>query len=55
MVQSTAREGQTVLDLGLAGKGAEEFADLVACFASARAGDITGTAINFGGGMSAAV
>jgi NAD(P)-dependent dehydrogenase (short-subunit alcohol dehydrogenase family) len=34
---------------------AEEFADLVAFLASQRAGYITGTAINFDGGMSAAV
>ncbi len=34
---------------------AEEFADLVAFLASARAGYITGTAINFDGGMSAVV
>jgi len=33
---------------------AEEFADLVAFLASARAAFITGTAINFDGGMSAA-
>jgi NAD(P)-dependent dehydrogenase (short-subunit alcohol dehydrogenase family) len=33
---------------------AEEFADLVAFLVSARAGYITGTAINFDGGMSAA-
>ena len=33
---------------------AEEFADLVAFLCSARAGYITGTAINFDGGMSAA-
>ena len=34
---------------------AEEFADLVAFLASERAGYITGTAINFDGGMSTAV
>ncbi len=34
---------------------AEEFADLVAFLASERAGYITGTAINFDGGMSAVV
>jgi NAD(P)-dependent dehydrogenase (short-subunit alcohol dehydrogenase family) len=34
---------------------AEEFADLVAFLASARAGYITGAAINFDGGMSAVV
>ncbi len=34
---------------------AEEFADLVAFLASARAGYITGTAINFDGGMSSVV
>ncbi len=34
---------------------AEEFADLVAFLVSARAGYITGTAINFDGGMSAVV
>jgi NAD(P)-dependent dehydrogenase (short-subunit alcohol dehydrogenase family) len=34
---------------------AHEFADLVAFLASERAGYITGTAINFDGGMSAAV
>ncbi len=34
---------------------AEEFADLVAFLVSERAGYITGTAINFDGGMSAAV
>jgi NAD(P)-dependent dehydrogenase (short-subunit alcohol dehydrogenase family) len=33
---------------------AEEFADLVAFLCSARAGYITGTAVNFDGGMSAA-
>ena len=33
---------------------AEEFADLVAFLCSARAAYITGTAINFDGGMSAA-
>jgi 3-oxoacyl-[acyl-carrier protein] reductase len=34
---------------------AEEFADLIAFLASERAGYITGTAINFDGGMSAVV
>jgi 3-oxoacyl-[acyl-carrier protein] reductase len=34
---------------------AEEFADLVAFLCSARAGYITGTAVNFDGGMSAAL
>ena len=40
--------------LGRVGE-AEEFADLVAFLVSARAGYITGTAINFDGGVSAAV
>src|SRR2546427_7059645 len=40
--------------LGRVGE-AQEFADLVAFLASERAGYITGTAINFDGGMSAAV
>jgi NAD(P)-dependent dehydrogenase (short-subunit alcohol dehydrogenase family) len=34
---------------------AEEFGDLVAFLVSARAGFITGTSINFDGGMSAVV
>jgi NAD(P)-dependent dehydrogenase (short-subunit alcohol dehydrogenase family) len=42
------------IPLGRVGE-AEEFADLVAFLASERAGYITGTAINFDGGMSAVV
>jgi NAD(P)-dependent dehydrogenase (short-subunit alcohol dehydrogenase family) len=42
------------LPLGRVGE-AEEFADLVAFLSSARAAYITGTAINFDGGMTAAV
>ncbi len=42
------------IPLGRVGK-AEEFADLVAFLVSARAAFISGTAINFDGGMSAAV
>ena len=48
------REQAKHIPLGRVGE-AEEFADLVAFLASERAGYITGTAINFDGGMSAAV
>jgi NAD(P)-dependent dehydrogenase (short-subunit alcohol dehydrogenase family) len=48
------REVAKRVPLGRVGE-AEEFADLVAFLVSERAGYITGTAINFDGGMSAAV
>lgn len=48
------REVAKRVPIGRAGE-AEEFADLVAFLASERAGYITGTAINFDGGMSAMV
>ncbi len=48
------REVAKRVPLGRVGE-AEEFADLVAFLASERAGYITGTAINFDGGMSATV
>jgi NAD(P)-dependent dehydrogenase (short-subunit alcohol dehydrogenase family) len=48
------REAAKRVPVGRVGE-AEEFADLVAFLASERAGYITGTAINFDGGMSAVV
>lgn len=48
------REVARRVPIGRVGE-AEEFADLVAFLASERAGYITGTAINFDGGMSASV
>lgn len=48
------REAAKRVPIGRVGE-AEEFADLVAFLASERAGYITGTAVNFDGGMSAAV
>jgi len=48
------REAAKRVPVGRVGE-AEEFADLVAFLVSARAGYITGTAINFDGGMSAAI
>ncbi|HET9488123.1 MAG TPA: SDR family oxidoreductase [Methylomirabilota bacterium] len=48
------REVAKRVPIGRVGE-AEEFADLVAFLASERAGYITGTAINFDGGMSAVV
>ena len=48
------REAAKAVPLGRVGEAAE-FADLVAFLTSARAGYITGTAINFDGGRSAAV
>jgi NAD(P)-dependent dehydrogenase (short-subunit alcohol dehydrogenase family) len=48
------REAGKRVPVGRVGE-AEEFADLVAFLVSARAGFITGTAVNFDGGMSAAV
>jgi len=48
------REVAKRVPLGRVGE-AEEFADLVAFLASERAGYITGTAINFDGGMAAVV
>ncbi len=48
------REVAKRVPIGRVGE-AEEFADLVAFLASERAGFITGTAINFDGGMSAMV
>jgi NAD(P)-dependent dehydrogenase (short-subunit alcohol dehydrogenase family) len=48
------REAARRVPIGRVGE-ASEFADLVAFLASERAGYITGTAINFDGGMSAAV
>jgi 3-oxoacyl-[acyl-carrier protein] reductase len=48
------REAAKRVPIGRVGE-AEEFADLVAFLASERAGYITGTAINFDGGMSAVV
>ena len=47
------REAAKRVPVGRVGE-ADEFADLVAFLVSARAGYITGTAINFDGGMSAA-
>lgn len=48
------REAARRVPIGRVGEAAE-FADLVAFLASERAGYITGTAVNFDGGMSAAV
>jgi 3-oxoacyl-[acyl-carrier protein] reductase len=48
------REAAKRVPVGRVGE-AEEFADLVAFLASERAGYITGTAINFDGGMSSVV
>jgi NAD(P)-dependent dehydrogenase (short-subunit alcohol dehydrogenase family) len=48
------REVAKRVPIGRVGE-AEEFADLVAFLASERAGYITGTAINFDGGMSSVV
>jgi NAD(P)-dependent dehydrogenase (short-subunit alcohol dehydrogenase family) len=48
------REAAKRVPVGRVGE-TEEFADLVAFLVSARAGYITGTAINFDGGMSAAI
>jgi len=48
------REAAKRVPVGRVGE-ADEFADLVAFLVSARAGYITGTAINFDGGMSAAI
>jgi NAD(P)-dependent dehydrogenase (short-subunit alcohol dehydrogenase family) len=48
------REAAKRVPIGRVGE-AEEFADLVAFLVSARAGYITGAAINFDGGMSTAV
>jgi len=53
-VEAYYREVGKRVPLGRVGE-AEEFADLVAFLASERAGYITGTAINFDGGMSAVV
>ena len=47
------REAAKRVPVGRMGE-AEEFADLVAFLVSARAAYITGTAVNFDGGMSAA-
>src|SRR5262245_22640885 len=53
-VESYYKEAARRVPVGRVGE-ASEFADLVAFLASERAGYITGTAINFDGGMSAAV
>ncbi|HEV8436857.1 MAG TPA: SDR family oxidoreductase [Methylomirabilota bacterium] len=53
-VESYYKEAARRVPIGRVGE-AEEFADLVAFLSSERAGYITGTAINFDGGMSAAV
>ena len=52
-MESYYREAAKRVPVGRVGE-AEEFADLVAFLCSARAGYITGTAVNFDGGMSAA-
>ena len=48
------KDAAKTVPLGRVGE-AEEFADLVAFLVSARAGYITGTAVNFDGGRSAVV
>src|SRR5439155_658641 len=53
-VEAVYREGAKRVPLGRMGE-AEEFGDLVAFLVSARAAFITGTAINFDGGMGAVV
>ena len=53
-VESYYKEAARRVPIGRVGE-ASEFADLVAFLASERAGYITGAAINFDGGMSAAV
>jgi NAD(P)-dependent dehydrogenase (short-subunit alcohol dehydrogenase family) len=53
-MDSYYREAAKRVPVGRVGE-ADEFADLVAFLVSARAGYITGTAINFDGGMSAAI
>lgn len=53
-VEAYYREVARRVPIGRVGE-AEEFADLVAFLASERAGYITGTAVNFDGGMSAVV
>jgi len=53
-VEAVYREAAKRVPLGRMGE-AEEFGDLVAFLVSARAGFITGTAINFDGGMAAVV
>jgi 3-oxoacyl-[acyl-carrier protein] reductase len=53
-VEGYYREVATRVPLGRLGE-ATEFGDLVAFLVSARAGYITGTAINFDGGMAAVV
>jgi NAD(P)-dependent dehydrogenase (short-subunit alcohol dehydrogenase family) len=53
-VEAYYREVARRVPVGRVGE-AEEFADLVAFLVSARAGYITGTAINFDGGMAAVV
>jgi len=53
-VEAYYREVARRVPLGRVGE-AEEFADLVAFLVSERAGYITGTAVNFDGGMSAVV
>ena len=53
-VESYYKDVAKRIPVGRVGEAAE-FADLVAFLTSARAGYITGTAVNFDGGMSAAV
>lgn len=53
-VEAVYREAAKRVPLGRMGE-AEEFGDLVAFLVSARAGFITGTSINFDGGMGAVV
>jgi len=53
-VEAVYREGAKRVPIGRMGE-AEEFGDLVAFLVSARAAFITGTAVNFDGGMSAVV
>jgi len=53
-VESFYKEAAKSVPVGRVGE-ADEFADLVAFLVSARAGYITGTAVNFDGGMAAVV
>ena len=53
-VEAVYREGAKRVPIGRMGE-AEEFGDLVAFLVSARAAFITGTAINFDGGMATVV
>jgi len=53
-VEAVYREAAKRVPLGRMGE-AEEFGDLVAFLVSARAAFITGTSINFDGGMAAVV